>query len=292
MSVNLAQIIRARRSVRGLERQDLAAAIGCDVRTVRRWESGSLPRSRHLPALRAALGIPLDEMDRIMLELIRDGDLRIEGPEFLEARGLSHGWLAETLLAMDRRLIDIHPALGVHDPDQWAPVFEALPNCWRLLTHRGEIIGNWQFVPLAPGIQEEMRAGRVLDSQIRLDHLVTLDLPGEFDMNVTAMVLEPSYRMGKGLVMLLRSFLEQVCELAHRKVFFSSISANAWTPEAILLCQRLGMHASGKVTNERGVFFETTVADLPNSLGFPEVSRLVECYHTIVARPPNNAEVR
>ena len=170
MGASLAEIIRARRVVRGMERQDLAAAVGCDVRTVRRWESGYRPLTRHMPALRAALEIPIEEMDRIMLAMLqqKDGQLRIEGPEFLRTRGLSYSWLAETLLAMDRRLISDHPTLGVHEPDQWAAVFEALPDSWRVLTHRGEIIGNWHFVPLAQGAHDEMRDGRLHDADLGL----------------------------------------------------------------------------------------------------------------------------
>lgn len=280
MGATLAEIIRARRMVRGMERQHLAEAVGCDVRTVRRWESGSRPLTRHLPALREALGIPMQEMDRIILSMLRDGDgaLRIEGPEFLEARGLSHEWLAETLLAMDRRLIDTHPALGVHDPDQWAPVFQALPATWRVLTHRGQIVGNSHFLPLLPGVHAQMRAGRLRDADIRLDHLSTLDLPGECDLHITALVMEPAYRQGRGLVMLLRALFEQLFQLAERDIFFATAGATAWTPQAELLCHRLGMRPVSKVTNERGIFFEARMVDLPDSLGLPEISRLVALY--------------
>ena len=280
MGASLAEIIRARRIVRGMERQDLATTVGCDVRTVRRWESGSRPLTRHIPALRAALGIPIEEMDRIMLDLIRDrdGGLRIEGPEFLQARGLSHRWLAETLLEMDRRLIDTHPALGVHDPDQWAPIFAALPDSWRLLTHRGNVVGNWQFVPLAPGMHDAMRAGRLLESEIRLDHLVSLDLPGEYDVNITAIVIEPDHRHGPGLVSLLRSLAEQFCHLAGRGVRVSRIGANAWTPESVLLCRRPGMRPVGKVSNDRGIFFEASLSSVPDPLVLTETHNLVECF--------------
>ena len=286
MNVRLAEIIRARRIVRGMERKDLAAAVGCDVRTVRRWESGSRPLTRHMPALRRSLGIPIDEMDRIMLELVRDrdGGLRIEGPGFLEERGLSHRWLVETLLAMDRRLIDTHPALGVHDPDQWAPIFEALPDTWRILTHRGQIVGNWQFVPVAPGVHHELRSGRLADSQIRLDHLVSLDLPGEYDINITALVLEPAYRQGKGLVMLLQSLADQICHLARRRVSFSSVSANAWTPQSILLCNRLGMTAVQRESNDHGVFFESAIEALNDPLGISEFAQL-KAHHLSAQRP-------
>ena len=276
MGTVLAEIIRARRVVRGMERQDLAAAVGCDVRTVRRWENGSRPLTRHMPALRQALEIPIEEMDRIMLALLRDRDgrLRIEGPEFLEARGLSHGWLAETLLAMDRRLIDDHPTLGVHDPEQWAPVFEALPDSWRLLTHRGKIVGNWHFVPLAPGVHDEMRAGRLHDSEIHLDHLASLDLPGTFDINVTALILEPASRQGKGLVMLLRSLCDQLCQLAGRGIHIRRIGAIAWTPQSVLLCRRLGMRPVSNMRNGAGIFFEAGIETLSDPLGLSEYAQL------------------
>ena len=291
MGASLAEIIRARRVVRGMERQDLAAAVGCDVRTVRRWESGCRPLTRHMPALRKALDIPLDEMDRIMLALLRDSDgrMRIEGPEFLQTRGLSHEWLAEALLAMDRRLIDDHPTLGVHDPEQWAPVFEALPDSWRLLTHRGEIVGNWHFVPLAPGVHEAMRAGRMRESEIRLDHLASLDLPGAFDINVTALVLEPAYRQGSGLVMLLRSLCDRLCKLAGRGIHVGRVGAIAWTPASVLLCRRLGMTPVRNMGNDHGLFFEAGIDALQDPLGLTEFTRLrklhrPECCEAMQAR--------
>ena len=276
MSASLADIIRARRVVRGMERQDLASAVGCDVRTVRRWECGSRPLTRHMPALREALGISLEEMDRIMLSMLRNGgqQLRIEGPEFLEARGLSHGWLAETLLAMDRRLISDHPALGVHEPEQWAPVFRALPDTWRVLTHRGEIVGNWHFTPLPPGALDEMSAGRLLESQIRLEHLVTLDLPGRVDINVTALVIEPAYRQGRGLILLLQSLCAQLCHLARNGVRFGRIGAIASTPQSVPLCRRLGMEPVRDMGNGLGIFFEGRIRTLRDPLGLSEYARL------------------
>lgn len=211
-----------------------------------------------------------------MLDLMRDrgGDLRIEGPEFLLARGLTHGWLAETLLAMDRRLIDTHPCLGVHDPAQWAPVFAALPATWRLLTHRGTIVGNWHFLPLAPGVHDEMRAGRLLDSQLGLEHLTTLDLPGRCDINVTALVLEPAWRDGNGLIMLLRSLCAQLCHLAGSGIHFDRIGAIAWTPQSVLLCRRLGMQAVRGIGDGGGVFFEAQIHALTDPIGLPEYAEL------------------
>ena len=288
MGASLAEIIRARRVVRGMERQDLAAAVGCDVRTVRRWESGCRPLTRHMPALRQALGIPLEEMDRIMLALLReqDGRLRIEGSEFLDSRGLSHRWLADTLLAMDRRLIDDHPILGVHDPDQWAPIFAALPDGWRLLTHRGRIVGDWQFVPLAPVVHDALRDGRLRDAEIRLDHLVTADLPGEFDIYGSALVLGPGYRQGKGMVMLLRSLCDRFCQLASRGVRIRRIGATAWTPQSVLLCQRLGMTPAGPAYNGPRVFFESVIEALIDPIGLSEHARLKAVHAVPVSSHP------
>ncbi len=282
MRVSLAEIIRARRIVRGMERKDLAAAVGCDVRTVRRWESGSRPLTRHMPALRKALEIPVEEMDRIMLEVIsdRNGGLRIDGTGFLEERSLSYRWLVETLLAMDRRLIDSHPALGVHNPDQWAPIFEAQPDTWRILTHHGQIVGNWQFVPIAPRVHDELRSGRLSDSQICLDHLVSLELPGEYDVNITALVLEPAYRQGKALIMLLRSLCAQFCQLTNRGLRAKRIGAMAWTPQSVLLCQRLGLKPVSNSNNNPGIFFEAGIETLNNPLGFPEYAHFKKLHHT------------
>ena len=276
MGASLAEVIRARRIVRGMERQDLAAAVGCDVRTVRRWESGSRPLTRHMPALREVLEIPIEEMDRIMLRLIRnrDGGLRIEGPEFLEARGLSHRWLAETLLDMDRRLIGTDPILGVHDPERWESIFEALPDSWRMLVQDERVVGYWHFAPLEPALYDRLGSGCLAEARLRMDHLASLDLPGNLDVNVTSLVIEPSFRQGQGIPMLIRSFCDRLCDLAGRGVRFGRIGAIAWTPQSNLLCRRLGMHPVRTVGNERAIFFEANVLDLTDPLGLSEYDAL------------------
>lgn len=278
MSATLAQLIRARRIVRGMERQDLATAVGCDVRTVRRWESGSRPLTRHVPALREALDIPIEEMDRIMLELVRnrEGGLRIEGVEFLEERGLSHAWLAETLLAMDRRLIGAGTALGAPNPEHWAPIFTALPDTWRLLTHEGRIVGNWHFLPLAPSVFEQVRASRLRDDELRLEHLTTLDFPATLELYLAALILEPRYRRGTGFVMMLRSLGARLGALAEHGIHFSRIGALACTPEAILLCRRMRMNRISCGTNGTPQFFEARLTSLHDPLQLPEYKRMAQ----------------
>ena len=280
MSANLAEIIRARRTVRGMQRQDLAAVVGCDVRTVRRWENGSRPLARHIPVLREALDIPIQEMDRIILETIRDqnGGLRIEGGEYLRERGLSHRWLAETLLAQDKRLIGTSSTIGVQDPDQWASIFEALPDSWRLLTCRDEIIGNWHYLPTIPGVVEELRTGRLLDGDLRLEHATSLDLPGTLEIYFTALTLEGEFRRTTAIMMMLRSIVASLIQLAERGIYFSRITALACTPQAILLCQRLGMKDTVNTSIVAPRFFEGPLTALSNSLNFPEFEQLRNHY--------------
>ena len=59
MTATLASVIRARRLVRGIEQTALAASIGCDPRSVARWEAGELPSARHMTGLRAALDLTI-----------------------------------------------------------------------------------------------------------------------------------------------------------------------------------------------------------------------------------------
>lgn len=271
MDASLAEIIRARRIVRGMDRRDLAAAVGCDVRTVRRWECGSQPHTRHIPALREALDIPLKEMDRIVIRMLRERSdgLQIEGPEFLTKRGHSYSWLVETLLEMDRRLIASDPTASIQDANRWIPVFQALPDTWRLLTIRDKIVGNWQFLPLAPGVHDEICAGRLTEADLSLDHLVCLDLPGELDIYISALVVEPAYRQGQGLVMLFRSLSEKLNELSFRGIRFQRVSAIAWTPQSRLLCKRLGMQAVRNFGIDSGTVFATTMDRLNDPLRPP-----------------------
>lgn len=286
MSV-FADTIRARRMSRGLEREDLAQLIGCDVRSIRRWEGGGLPQARYIPPLRAALDLTIEQVDALLLARLGGDKLqyRIEGMGYLERLGLSLDTLLNCLIALDRRLIGDSASLGEDEGAKWVPIFESLPDSWRLLTLNDRIIGNWHFVPLDQDVYAQCRAGTITDSDLCLEHVQSLDLPGVHNMYVAALLLEPTHHDGRALRLLLQTFCQRLSALAAREVYFDHVCASAWTPASIVLCRRLGMFPCGRVHDECVEVFEGMMVDVLEAMMIPDAQHVLDLYANALPNP-------
>jgi transcriptional regulator with XRE-family HTH domain len=274
MTATLADVIKARRLVRGLEREDLARAVGCDARSVLRWEAGAQPCARHMLRLREVLDIPIDLMDELVLAMVSEADPR---PRIVGAAELPRlGWdlrraLAE-MLALDQRTLAIEGTRHEGTVEGWLPVLEALPESWRLLVQGGAVVGNWHIVPLTPAAAERMRAGQLYDCQITLPDVETLDLPGRCDLLICAFVLDPAARTPETFRLLFDSLIDAIGRLAAREVFADRLLAATWTPASQLLCRRLGFEeVAALVEGDRRIpVVEARTAEV---LALPEMRR-------------------
>lgn len=215
-----------------------------------RWESGALPSARHLQRLRETLDISIELMDELVLTAVSTVDhrLKVQGSREIARIGWSlHNTLSE-MLALDVRSIPIQNTRHEGTPEGWLPVMEALPDTWRILTRAQSVVGNWHVVPLTPSATERLRKGMLVDSEITLADVETLDLPGCVNIVISAFVLDQAERTPEAFRLLFESMLDFFTQLAERGVFLDRVLAATWTPTSQLLCRRLGFVEVGEIT--------------------------------------------
>lgn len=125
---------------------------------------------------------------------------------------------------------------------QWAPVFEASPETWRLIIIDNKIVAYWSFFSLAPDLQQKMLKGDLFDSEIVQSKIRRLDQPGIHSIYV------PMFGMHKWVKdrrwpifkLLMRSFYDQIAALESEGIIFEDIHANGFTREGAALVRTLG----------------------------------------------------
>lgn len=249
MSSCLSYVIKSRRIVRGLEQADLGNAIGCDVRSVARWENGDLPSARHMIGLRRALDITVEEMDELVLDHVTNGDtnLRIEDKSALARHRWTYGDLVGRVLDLERKTIGVSDPRYCGNLDAVTDIFSANPDSWRVLTRGNAVVGVWNILPLGPLAYDDIRSGLRGDGEVSLRDIETLELPGTIDVVLSSMAIDESIRTPKAFALLMRSLLSVTCSLATRGVVLRSICVHAWNPKMVPLCRRLAFREVGAV---------------------------------------------
>lgn len=287
MSITLATVIKARRLVRGMEQTALATAIGCDARSVARWESGELPGARHMTGLRAALDLTIDDMDVLVLGQLAGDDARyrIEGTSVLDRLDWDHGELLSRILDLEVRATGIEGQRHCGTVAELSRIFEALPDSWRVLTSGGQVVGVWHILPLSPGAFEDLRAGRIGEGEVTLSDVETLDVAGVIDVSLSSVAIERSVRSARTFALVIGSLAEVTTDLIRRGVSLRRVCVQAWSPQTLLLCRRLGFRQVGTLS---GV--PTTVpileAEVGALLAHPALARLVPRHPAIALERP------
>ncbi len=165
---------------------------------------------------------------------------RIEGVEYLARTGRSYGDLLKEIIAMDYRYIGNSSEIHEGTAEQWAPIFERHPNCWRLLTKNDRIVGYWHFLALTPEKTRQALAGTLADGTILLDDTRSLDAPGCYSIYLPAIVCMPEFRFGRSFQRLFDALFKVAEEFASKGVMFDQIILAAWTAEAENLAFRIG----------------------------------------------------
>lgn len=149
--------------------------------------------------------------------------------------------LLTKLIALDRRLIgDSLTESREGTAKQWAPVFFNNPHSWALLINGPkQIVGYWHFVPLRDAIFAKAKRGELLDSEILLDTVEPLDVPGHYNLYFVLIGVLPDHHVGFGKLM--DEFFSRIESFAERGVFFREICANAFTRHGKRLCEGFGM---------------------------------------------------
>lgn len=281
MSLCLSYVIKSRRIVRGLEQADLAFEVGCDVRSVARWESGDLPSARHMVNLRQVLGITVAEMDELVLKHVMsgNGNLQFEGQSALAKYNWTYHDLVDRVLELERKTIGVSDSRYSGTPEVVSELFAANPDSWRVLITGNEVVGVWNILPLSPLAYDDIRSGRRGDGEISLRDIETLDLPCTVDAVLASIAIDQSIQTPRAFALLMRSLLSVMCSMASRGVNLRSICTHAWNAKMIPMCRRLEFQEVGAVgsTVDGIPIFE---AEFSTLVRHPALSGLVPHVHS------------
>lgn len=248
MHLRLGNLIRARRRVRGLTVEDLAARIDCETSTVRRWErDGVVPAARYMLALREVLDIPLTLMDEACLAAMSPARpiLRIESEDYLRRTGKNYATLLADIIDFDIRTFGITDVSDEGTIEQWAPIHQLMPETWRLLTLGDRIVGNWHIVPLDDASFARAKCGAMRDGDITIDAVALISFPGFYNAYLSSFALDGPYRHGRPFQMLIESLLDCLSRFAADGIFFREFVTPGFTVEGRKLLERLGFERIG-----------------------------------------------
>jgi transcriptional regulator with XRE-family HTH domain len=298
-NVGLGAAIRAARSARGLSREGLGARLGgVHSDTIGAWERGEwLPGPQNVRLLAGVLELPAERLEQLLV--LETGGLppssMVDRPFVAGWREvLSWGWtahdLADHLIALDEEVFgrqwepDARPAVVEH----WAPVYAQVPECWRLVcSHPGHVVANWSFLPLAPDAYGAYRAGELLDTELAVDDLDLLVMPGLYRAVVIDFVIRPAWTTANVRVLLFRSLIRTLTELAHLGIFFDEVAAHPYTTAGKGLCHSLGMTRLGEIRKEPGTdIFVLSLAPMPATFPLARDAELSALYRNAPCGAP------
>ncbi|AOW14383.1 hypothetical protein LPB72_03420 [Hydrogenophaga crassostreae] len=247
--------LKARREARGLGQEDAAKLFGVDKDTVSRWERGrSKPGSASvLAAIKAEYAVSQKDLDDWFFEWtireLKEGDRYfIRGNDYLAASGIDESGLLAQLVDIDFDLVPNMSTLEEGTIEQWAPIFQASPSTWKLLTHGNKIVGYWHYLNLKDEYFDLVKIGQLRDSQITpemLDHPTFLEPGKSFKLYMVMIGIHSTHRfMGAG-GKLINSFLMELERTASQGILFSEFATVAHTHSGEALCRDFGMEKIG-----------------------------------------------
>ncbi len=98
------------------------------------------------------------------------------------------------------------------------------------------------MVPLTVAAYGDIRAGRLAEGEITLADVETFDLPGTFDVSLCSIAIDRLARSPRSFALLVGSLLDVICAMVRRGIALRAICVQAWTPQTVLMCRRLGFY--------------------------------------------------
>jgi hypothetical protein len=109
-----------------------------------------------------------------------------------------------------------------------------------------EIAGYWHIAPLNDRDYQQIKEGKLFDSDITINRIIPMDLAGQYNVYLSQACLLPALRARPGDVLLLfRTLFDVLEELSEVGIFIKEITANAVTGHGIGLAERLEMNFLG-----------------------------------------------
>ena len=164
----------------------------------------------------------------------------MHGHDFVASIFSNYDDFLKSLIALD------YETLGYIDPalegtvDQWAEIFEAYPDYWRVLTADNEVVGDWHFLPLRPEIAKRARDGKLLDSELCLADIDPLDKPGLYSIYIVSFLIKTQHQRA-GFIKLYKSLIKELESIAARGCVVEQVIIVALSSEARKLCEHMGM---------------------------------------------------
>ncbi len=292
----LGAAIRAARSARGLSREGLGAQLGgVHPDTIGAWERGDwLPGPQNVRLLARMLELPADRLEQL---LVCPGGADSRPP--LADRPYSAGWrdvlawgwtahdLLDHLLALDGEALGQRPPAEAVPAlvDYWAPIYAQVPECWRLVCAQpGHVVANWTILPLTGDAYAAYRSGERPETELGLDQLDLLVMPGLYRAVVVDFVIRPAWTTAGVRILLFRSLLRALADLARLGIYFEELAAQPCTVAGKGLCRSLGMSRIGGTRHDPGAdVFVLPLVPLPAALPLARDAELSALYRD--ARP-------
>lgn len=170
-------------------------------------------------------------------------ELRVEDWSWCVEQGIDAHELLRQLIGLDYASVPGLDHASEGHVEQWAPVFEASPETWRIVVFGQRMIaGYWSFFSLSPELQAKMLKGELFDSQIVSGAIRRVDGPGRHDVYVPMFAVHRGFQDRRQSIFrkLIGSFYDQVIALEARGVVFGTIHANAFTSEGASIARTLG----------------------------------------------------
>lgn len=146
--------------------------------------------------------------------------------------------------------------------EQWDKLKRIQPDNFKILLDGSEMIGFWDFLALFDDSFEKAKKGELVDSELTSD-ITPYMFPGTYNIYVTSVMLQESYRKNLTLQKLLFSMLETFEEYALNGIFINEICTWAYSEDGISLSKSLGLKYKTK-HKEHGQIYCGNVVDLIN----------------------------
>ena len=157
--------------------------------------------------------------------------------------GGSWRYAINDMITMAQSEFDFLPDELAPDRDLYLPIYDTYPDNWRAVLHKDQIVAKWSLLFLRPEHEEAFRKGNLIESELTVDRLNRLLLPGTYFGYCPALIILKRHEAAASL--LLSSFVRFLEALAERDILLHGIGTISCSPGGAQVCRDLGMTRHG-----------------------------------------------
>jgi transcriptional regulator with XRE-family HTH domain len=266
--VELGGEIKSRRESKGWTRETLAEKLGCDPKSVQRWETGGVKLNvGNIIALKKVLGFTEVEIRYYRSEQF-SAQLRTKSFGEYIADGQLNELEIKTSEIADQYPIPHLEGNDYGTKDKWLQIFGNSPDTGIvILNHQELILGYWLFVFVSSSTYENGLAGRNINRDIAIEDLIVPILPGEYDVYFVDLFTRDGYESPALSRALLNSFTQKLVEYARYGIFIKRMCANLSSEKIFSPAKQFGFefvatHQEHKMVLRDGSIVPTRIGEL------------------------------